>query len=93
MRWVLRITYTTMGSNLHNKEDKMQHYNRLLSLQNFHSQLERSIADEMRRPYPDAVSLKRLKLRKFAVRQEIKAFEELGQLTAANSNTPAGVMA
>jgi len=66
----------------------MLNYNRLLSLRNFHEQLERHIESEMSRPYPDAVSLKRLKLRKFAVRQEIKSFEDIGVHKPANSNRP-----
>ena len=48
-------------------------YNRLLSLRNHHARLERLITDEQRRPYPDFANIKRMKLRKLAIKQEISS--------------------
>ncbi len=44
---------------------------RIVSLQQHHAQLEHEIGEEQKRPYPDFLSIKRMKLRKLAIKQEI----------------------
>jgi len=50
--------------------------NRLLSLRNFHEQLERAIHDEQKRPYPDHGHIKRMKIKKLSLKDEIEVLTD-----------------
>jgi hypothetical protein len=49
---------------------------RIGSLQDKHSQLEQALAKEEARPMPDSVTIKSLKLKKLAIKDELAALAD-----------------